>query len=146
MVKGNATGIRRSLKEGLLGDATNVLISRTKSGGFEPLRSHPEFRDLVVTAAPLSGSGGGNAALAARAREAVTASAPAVTPMVVNTNTPSSGLHQAPPQPSKPTSAPKIGIPHIRLEPTGRGPEWTKLAIWIALAIVVGVILTFLLE
>ena len=30
--------IRRSLKEGLLGDASNVRASRTKTGPFEPLR------------------------------------------------------------------------------------------------------------
>jgi serine/threonine protein kinase len=52
-VKGSASAIRRSLKEGLLGDASNVRASRTKAGPFEPLRGFPEFRDLVVAAAPL---------------------------------------------------------------------------------------------
>jgi eukaryotic-like serine/threonine-protein kinase len=47
-VKGSTQGIRRSLKEGLLGDASNIRASRTKEGGFEPLRSYPEFRDLVI--------------------------------------------------------------------------------------------------
>src|SRR5262249_32119005 len=37
-VKGSTQGIRRSLKEGLLGDASNVRASRTKDGKFEPLR------------------------------------------------------------------------------------------------------------
>src|SRR5260370_31477591 len=58
MVKGSMVGIRRSLKEGLLGDAANVVASRSKSGQFLPLKSHPEFRDLVVSAAPLFRSGG----------------------------------------------------------------------------------------
>jgi serine/threonine protein kinase len=53
-VKGSTAAIRRSLRDGLLGDATNVRASRTKDGKFEPLRSYPEFRDMVVTAAPLS--------------------------------------------------------------------------------------------
>ncbi len=53
-VKGTVSAVRRSLKDGLLGDATNVRASRTKAGPFEPLRGHPEFRDLVVEAAPLS--------------------------------------------------------------------------------------------
>ncbi len=53
-VKGSAAAIRRSLREGLLGDASNVRASRSKHGPFEPLRSYPEFRDMVVTAAPLS--------------------------------------------------------------------------------------------
>ncbi len=53
-VKGSTTAIRRSLREGLLGDATNIRASRSKNGPFDPLRSYPEFRDMVVTAAPLS--------------------------------------------------------------------------------------------
>jgi serine/threonine protein kinase len=53
-VKGSTAAIRRSLRDGLLGDAGNVRASRAKTGPFEPLRSHPEFRDLVVSAAPLA--------------------------------------------------------------------------------------------
>jgi serine/threonine protein kinase len=53
-VKGTLGGIRRSLKEGRLGDASNVRASRSKSGPFEPLRNHPEFRDLVIAPAPLA--------------------------------------------------------------------------------------------
>ena len=52
-VKGTTPAIRRSLKEGLLGDGDNVRASRIKSGPFESLREFPEFRDLLVTAAPL---------------------------------------------------------------------------------------------
>jgi serine/threonine protein kinase len=47
-VKGTLQGIRRSLKEGVLGDAGNIRAAKSKSGPFEPLREHPEFRDLVV--------------------------------------------------------------------------------------------------
>jgi serine/threonine protein kinase len=53
-VKGTVSAIRRSLKDGLLGDASNVRASRIKAGPFEALRGYPEFRDLVVAAAPLS--------------------------------------------------------------------------------------------
>jgi serine/threonine protein kinase len=49
-VRSNLDGIRRSLREGLLGDASNVRASRTRGGPFESLRQHPEFRDLVVEA------------------------------------------------------------------------------------------------
>jgi serine/threonine protein kinase len=148
MVKGNTTGIRRSLKEGLLGDASNVLISRTKSGDFELLKSHPEFRDLVVTAAPLPPTGGSNTAVAARTRETPVAAGSEGVQKPSSGKPPSagSGLHEAPPPPTKSPSAPKVGIPHIRLETTDRGPDWTKLAIWIGIAVLVGVILTFLLE
>lgn len=47
-VKGTKQGIRRSLKENLLGDALAIRIAPTKQGPFEPLRLHPEFRDLVI--------------------------------------------------------------------------------------------------
>ena len=57
-VKGTMNGIRRSLKEGLLGDAGNVKVSRAKSGPFEALKNHPEFRDLVVEPAPMPGPAG----------------------------------------------------------------------------------------
>ncbi|MCI0685368.1 MAG: serine/threonine protein kinase [Gemmataceae bacterium] len=40
--------IRRSLQEGLLGDAEKVRVSASQNGPFEPLRSLAEFRDLVV--------------------------------------------------------------------------------------------------
>jgi serine/threonine protein kinase len=48
MVKGSTQGIRRALKDHLLGDATNIKASRSKTSGFEPLRAYPEFRDLIV--------------------------------------------------------------------------------------------------
>jgi serine/threonine protein kinase len=51
-VKGSASAVRRSLKEGLLGDASNVRAARSKAGPFEPLRDHAEFRDLEVEAPP----------------------------------------------------------------------------------------------
>jgi len=50
-VKGTTAAIRRSLKEGLLGDAANVRASRSKTGPFDLVRSYPEFRDLVVNPA-----------------------------------------------------------------------------------------------
>lgn len=52
-VKGTTSAIRRSLKEGLLGDASNVRAARSKTGPFEPLHTFPEFRDLVM---PLNAS------------------------------------------------------------------------------------------
>ncbi len=52
-MKGSKEAIRRSLRDGVLGDASNIRASRNKSGPFELLRGFPEFRDLIVTAAPL---------------------------------------------------------------------------------------------
>jgi hypothetical protein len=51
-VKGSTDGIRKALRERLLGDPTGILVSRTKHGQFVPLRSTPEFRDLVVSPTP----------------------------------------------------------------------------------------------
>ncbi len=53
IVKGNTSAVRRTLKDGLLGDAENVRCSRSKAGPFESLRDFPEFRDLLISAAPL---------------------------------------------------------------------------------------------
>ena len=52
-IKGTLKGIRRSLKEGLLGDAENVRLARLEDGPFEALKSFPEFRDLVIQPAKL---------------------------------------------------------------------------------------------
>jgi eukaryotic-like serine/threonine-protein kinase len=52
-VKGTVKGIRRSLKDGLLGDAENIRIAQRKSGPFELIRAFPEFRDLIVQPAKL---------------------------------------------------------------------------------------------
>jgi serine/threonine protein kinase len=57
-VKGSTSAIRRSLKDGLLGDAGNVRASRSKTGPFESLRGYPEFRDILVSAAPLPSPSG----------------------------------------------------------------------------------------
>jgi serine/threonine protein kinase len=56
-VKGTTSAVRRSLKDGYLGDAAGVRASRSKAGPFELLASYPEFRDLVVSAAPLPSAG-----------------------------------------------------------------------------------------
>ncbi len=126
MVKGSMMGIRRSLKEGLLGDAGNVVASRSKSGQFLPLKSHPEFRDLVVSAAPLSSSGSGTTAVP---------SSKSPTPaggVRVPTPTPSSGQHQA--------------IPHIPLELTGSRNEWIIWAVLLGIAVALGAVATFLFK
>lgn len=59
-VKGTTDGIRRNVAAGSLGDAAGIVVSRTKTGQFQSLKSVPEFRDLVVpglTPAPLVAPG-----------------------------------------------------------------------------------------
>ena len=63
-VKGTTEGIRRALKEQLLGDASNVRACRSKNGPFQPLKGHPEFRDLVVEPAPMPTAATNNASSA----------------------------------------------------------------------------------
>lgn len=60
-VKGTTDGIRRALKENLMGDAHNIRACRTKSGPFQPLKSYTEFRDLVVEPAPMPSATTGTA-------------------------------------------------------------------------------------
>jgi len=47
-VKGTTESIRKNLAAGALGDLSTILVSRTKAGQFQPLRTAPEFRDLVL--------------------------------------------------------------------------------------------------
>jgi serine/threonine protein kinase len=51
-VKGSTDGIRKALRDRLLGDPSGVVVSRQKNGNFVPLNSTPEFRDLVVAPTP----------------------------------------------------------------------------------------------
>jgi eukaryotic-like serine/threonine-protein kinase len=134
-VKGTTAAIRRSLRDGLLGDAANVRASRFKAGPFEPLRGHPEFRDLVVTAAPLS------LPAPSSARPAV-AAAP----------TPSDALANEPTQPfpapgARPSS---VSPPQIDLQPgSGDGlaaPEWFKWLVMLLVALATSLGVFFLLR
>jgi serine/threonine protein kinase len=105
-VKGSTSAIRRSLKDGLLGDASNVRASRLKAGPFESLRDFPEFRDLVVAAAPLEVS----------------------PPSSATTKRPSPPPELTQPEPTPPA-------PHIALgdESDGGPAEWVKWAFLFAL-------------
>lgn len=56
-VKGSTESIRRNVVAGALGDVGSILVSRTKTGQFTPLRNAPEFRDLFLGPnAPSSGT------------------------------------------------------------------------------------------
>jgi hypothetical protein len=105
-VKGSTSAIRRSLKDGLLGDASNVRASRLKAGPFESLRDFPEFRDLVVTAAPLD------------------------VPPAPSGVTPTRASRPEPPQPEAPSAAPHIALGD---EQDGGPAEWVKWAFLFAL-------------
>jgi len=133
-VKGSTEGIRRSLKEGLLGDGTTVRACRSKAGPFEPVRGFPEFRDLVVLPTPSKAAG----------------------------TTPPTGVTL--PQPTAGRTEPKSpglvrprgaaaniedsGVPHIELvEPGSRQPlEWLMWAAVLAVAVATALVASFLLS
>jgi len=123
-VKGSTEGIRRSLKERLLGDASNVRASRTKSGPFEPLKTFPEFRDLVVQPAALTPAGNSGA---------TPTHLPTPPVSTAGSSTPSSWGVGKMPLPGD-QIGPSSGImPHIRLEPTQPGFNWGFLLTMIAM-------------
>jgi eukaryotic-like serine/threonine-protein kinase len=126
-VKGSLVGIRRSLKEGMLGDASNVRASKNKTGPFEPLRQYPEFRDLVVTPQPLKDVPGNKS----KALQQTTPETGRKTP-----------VGEEPPKPR--TASGALG-PHIRLsdnEPSGDWLRWVGLFL---VALVAGVVGYFVL-
>jgi len=116
-VKGSTAAIRRSLKDGLLGDASNVRASRAKTGPFESLRGYPEFRDLVIAAAPLT----------VASATAPTAPSRAVANVPTTGRPAGSDKHQALPS-----------APHIALgspDEDGSALEWVKWLFLILIAV-----------
>ena len=125
--RGTTAGIRRSFKEGLLGDASNIRASRSKETGFEPLRGHPEFRDLVVAPAPLI------------------LNAPAK-PLPVTTVLPNArssriverpGPNDGPTVPIQSAISSRRTSPHVPIEAEDetnkRWPLWVQLTLWLTL-------------
>jgi eukaryotic-like serine/threonine-protein kinase len=49
-VKGTTDSIRQNIRAKMLGDLTGIMVCRSKHGPFTPLRTVPEFRDLIVNA------------------------------------------------------------------------------------------------
>jgi serine/threonine protein kinase len=140
-VKGSVSAIRRSLKDGLLGDASNVRASRTKTGSFENLRSYPEFRDMVVAPAPLavprSNSGTSPAGPDA---STVAHNLPPLTPRSMTGSS-------RPTPPVLPTgrrgeegAMPNIDLDGKSAEEGGQGIEWLKWLLLVLIAIVTMVI------
>lgn len=138
-VKGSTNGIRRSLREGLLGDASTIRLSRMKEGPFDPLRNHPEFRDLVVEPAPLPPPKPARPAsqtptLAAPQQDTLIGAPPAPPPA-----SSSSLIMRFPPAPAAPPAPPKI-----HLGTSEHTSEWLKLLVLGFVAIGVGLIGYFL--
>ena len=135
-VKGSAGAIRRSMKDGLLGDASNIRASRIKTGPFEPLRSYPEFRDLVVAPVPLS--------VPRNTPTPSTADVPTVrhsAPVSLSRSVPTD------PKPASLPAKPQEFKPHIDLSGPTPGPknrEWIKWILWVVIAVVTAILAFFL--
>ncbi len=154
-VKGSIPAIRRSLKDGLLGDASNVRASRTKTGPFENLRSYPEFRDLVVAPAPLAvPRGNSNQPSPAPDVPILPTNFPPLTPRSPPSRTPSpvsvpAGSEPTRPEPVGATAVDELRVPHINFDAApaeaGPGVEWLKWLLLIAIAVGAFIIAFFLL-
>jgi eukaryotic-like serine/threonine-protein kinase len=126
-VKGTTAGIRRSFKEGLLGDASNIRASRTKESGFEALRTYPEFRDLVVSATPAGPASGlkpqaaQTPIIAPRSKKSAPARRPEETPTVAA-------------QIPLTTKANPVHVPmHADVEDNKGWPAWLQVVLWLTL-------------
>ena len=141
-VKGSTDGIRRSLKQGLLGDASNIRVSRTKDGTFETLQTRPEFRDVVLEIA--------DPKMAATDKLLPALQTPPTyeTVPVLEKPPPSmrdSSQYILPALPS-PEPGSDVWAPNIVLErTTTRTPEWIKWAVLMLLATGTGVGAYFLM-
>ncbi|MCS6849994.1 MAG: serine/threonine protein kinase [Gemmataceae bacterium] len=130
-VKGSTEGIRRALREGHLGDASNVRACRTKAGPFEPLRQFPEFRDLLVAPAPL---------------KPATATPPPPAPRPPETV---SGSWVMPPSiKARPAESPPVAspspAPRIELNEAESQPTWLMWCLLIVLAAASGAMASYL--
>jgi serine/threonine protein kinase len=162
-VKGMTEGIRRALREGLLGDAENIRACRSKTGPFLALVSFPEFRDLVVEPAPLPAANTATATTSANPTPAksgptsarfkgglpVTAPYPlAPDPDSVDLNAPpATGTKEPqipmlpPEEPARKPHIPIVGSKAARPEPTNWKLWLAMLAIAIATAVAAAIIL-----
>jgi serine/threonine protein kinase len=136
-VKGTMAGIRRSLKEGLLGDAADVRVSRAKAGPFETLRNHPEFRDLVVepAAMPTATKRQLTPTLGCSAMKQETI------PSIPEPGAKPPSFPSLPGVPAAAASAPQgqpASPPTIMLAKTHRCPDWVKILVVFVLAIALG--------
>jgi serine/threonine protein kinase len=153
-VKGTLEGIRRSLKEKLLGDASNVRASRSKSGPFEPLRTYPEFRDLVVEpGVPAAGVSHGTPTTPLPATKQQLAPLPAASADSASADSTSGSfarlLTDAASQPQAPISEnrprPKAA-PHIDMGAGSSEGDWVKWASLILIAAASGIAGYFLMK
>ena len=128
--KGTSKSVRRGVQDGRLGEPAKVRASRSKSGPFEPLRKHPEFRDLVVLPA---------------APTPVSVSCPTPMPKKLEADriphppTPVTMAFEAPVGLSISGPGPMIEFaPQARKAPSSSTSDWVKWAVVFAMALAAG--------
>jgi serine/threonine protein kinase len=145
-VKGSTTAIRRSLRDGHLGDASNVRASRSKAGPFEELRGYPEFRDLVLGVGIRPGGSGGRGSNPAVPTATSNTPAPPISP----SRPVSVGPAEAPAEPPTSKAGESNVVPRINLNSVGPAEtsgslEWVKWLLLFTLAMIAGAILAYYL-
>jgi serine/threonine protein kinase len=144
-VKGTTDSIRRNIQAGALGDLNAILVSRTKTGQFVPLRSVPEFRDMILGAATPS-------SITYPSSKLHTDHDPAAPPAKLQTG----GSKPAPPYSDITTYHPPVpdGLKASVIPKPGRQPdpdaprrtEWVQWAALIVAVIAAGVGLVFVFQ
>jgi serine/threonine protein kinase len=124
-VKGTAVGIRRSFKNGELGEANNIRASRTKTGDFKPLLSLPDFADLLESV-----------------RKSTESTEELPTFSQIASDPTSSGA--AVPERAATTEEVEAAAPAVKARPVI--PEWLLSALLLIGALALGVTLFFLLN
>ena len=115
-VKGSLNAIRRCLKEGLLGSADNIFVSRAKSGPFEPLLAQLEFRDLLNmmpnSGSPSGGLDGGSKSSRppGSSFKSVPPAGSAMAPSSFKSTPPPSAFKSTPPPSTFKSTAPTSGV------------------------------------
>ena len=146
-IKGSAVGIRRSLREGLLGDASNVRAGRNKTGPFEPLRQHADFRDYLhdAPASVMPRSTPPQTSITPIRQGQTTPPPTRVEPRPLTT--PPRSRSAPPLAPTRPiprqSSQPEVAVPlttppRIALD-ADQGGDWTKWLVFFAMAASAGV-------
>lgn len=125
-VRGTTSGIRKSLREGLLGDAGNIRIGRDKQGPFDPLRDRAEFRDLLIEPAPM-----------ALVKTPVTLSRPIAALEAAGYASLARTVSKSPTLPHAGLPTP-TDAPHFRLGEIDGSGEWLKWAALIFIALATG--------
>jgi hypothetical protein len=143
-MKGTTDGIRKNVLSKALGNPESILVGKAKAGPFQPLKSIPVFRDLVVgpptaparsgkpeggrpaVGLPNPGSKGGR--LSSNAMKPVPPSSGAVPVGRLKATPPGDDGVQTDPLPPSTGRLKRV----FQTGPASTGPRWDEVVLWIA--------------